>query len=133
MARRRKALDLAEAVGAAQASAIQRLTLYIPSRDQHGQDFDPKPWIDRALEFLSTIGGGATAMPPVDGAWINPKTSQLVTEKVVLVYTFIDPDKFEAALPELRAFLHALGKETDQGEIVFEFEDRLFRIRKYDK
>jgi hypothetical protein len=133
VARRRKALDLAEAVGADQASAIQRLTLYIPSRDQHGQDFDPKPWIDRALELLSTIGGGATAMPPVDGAWINPKTSQLVTEKVVLVYTFIDPDKFEAALPELRAFLHELGKETDQGEIVFEFEDRLFKIRKYDK
>lgn len=132
MARREKPLDLAKIMGADEASAIQRLTLYIPSRDQHGEDFDPRPWVDRALELLSSIGGGATAMPPVDGAWFNPATSRLVIEKVVLVYTFIDPDRFVAALPALRTFLHRLGRETDQGEIVFEFEDRLFRIRTYD-
>lgn len=132
MARREKPLDLEKAMGADAASAIQRLTLYIPSRDQHGKDFNPKPWVDEALRLLSSIGGGATAMPPVDGAWLNPATAKLVIEKVVLVYTFIDPDKFVAALPALRAFLHRLGRETDQGEIVFEFEDRLFRIRQYD-
>ena len=133
MARREKPLDLAKLMGADETSAIERLTLYIPSRDQHGKDFDPRPWVDRALRLLSSIGGGATAMPPVDGAWFNPDTSTLVIEKVVLVYTFIDPKKFVAALPALRTFLHQLGHLTDQGEIVFEFENRLYRIRKYDR
>jgi hypothetical protein len=133
MARRQKTLDLAKVMGADAASAIQRLTLYIPSRDQHGEDFDPRPWVDEALRLLSSIGGGATAMPPVDGAWFNPATAKLVIEKVVLVYTFIDADKFVEHLRALRAFLHRLGRETDQGEIVFEFEDRLFRIRAFDR
>ncbi len=132
MARKGKVLDLSKAMGADKASAIQRLTLYIPSRDRHGADFDPKPWVEQALKLLSGIGGGATALPPVDGAWFNQETSKLVTGKVVLAYTFIEPDKFETALPALRAFLHRLGRETDQGEIVFEFEDRLFRIHEYD-
>ena len=95
MARKRNVLDLSKVIGADEASAIQRLTLYIPSKDRHGRGFDAKPWVDRALKLLSGIGGGATALPPVDGAWLNPETSVLVTEKVVLAYTFIDPDKFE--------------------------------------
>jgi hypothetical protein len=126
------ALDLAERMGADESAAIQRLTLYIPSRDADGNPFDAKPWVDEALILLSRIGGGATALPPVDGAWLNPETSRLVVEKVVLAYTFIDPDRFEATLDELRSFLHRLGRDTGQGEVVFEFDDRLYRIRAYD-
>ncbi len=81
---------------------------------------------------MSKIGGGATALPPVDGAWVNPETSQLIREKIVLAYTFIDPDKFEATLPELRTFLHRLGRETDQGEVVVEFDNELYRLRTFD-
>ncbi len=125
-------LDLAQIVGAAESAAIQRLTLYIPSRDRNGKEFDPARWVEEALRLLSRIGGGATAMPPVDGAWLNPETSELIREKVVLAYTFIDPDKFEATLHELRAFLHRIGRETNQGEVVFEFDDRLFKIVAYD-
>lgn len=68
----------------------------------------------------------------MDGAWLNSETSQLIREKVVLAYTYVDPDAFEATLPELRTFLHQLGRETDQGEVAFEFDDRLFKIRTYD-
>ncbi|MBS0540274.1 MAG: hypothetical protein JSR47_16015 [Proteobacteria bacterium] len=82
--------------------------------------------------MLAVIGGGATAMPPADGAWINPVTTKVIKEKVTLVYTYIDPDKFEKNLSKLRAFLHRLGRETSQGEVVCEFADRLFRITKYD-
>ncbi len=109
MASKRRRLNLAEALGAEDAVSIQRLTLYIPSRDKNGKDFDPGPWVDEALRLLSTIGGGATAMPPVDGAWLNPETSEPVTEKIVLAYTFIEPERFLAALPALRTFPHRLG------------------------
>lgn len=125
-------IDLGDAVGAAENGSIQRLTLYIPSRDREGSAFDPSPWIEEALMLLSRIGGGATAMPPADGAWLDPDHDTLVREKVVLAYTFVDPDRFEAMLPELRRFLHALGRETRQGEVVCEFDGVLFKIRNYD-
>lgn len=127
-----KPVNLAEALGAAEGTAIECLTLYIPSQDRNGKKFDPKPWIDEAIEVLAAIGGGATAMPPADGAWINPATTKVIKEKVTLVYTYIDPDKFVKNLPKLRAFLHRVGRETGQGEVVCEFADQLFRITKYD-
>jgi len=32
----------------------------------------------------------------------------------------------------LREFLHRFGRETNQGEVVFEFDGEFFRIREYD-
>jgi hypothetical protein len=125
-------IDLGNALGAAEEGSAERLTLYIPSRDRDSVAFDPQPWIEEALRLLSRIGGGATAMPPADGAWLNPETDALVREKVVLVYTFIDPDRFERELPDLRRFLHRLGQETRQGEVVCEFQAVLFKPRDYD-
>jgi hypothetical protein len=123
---------LVDALGAAEDASAERLTLYIPSQDRYGASFDPSPWIDDALRLLSAIGGGATAMPPADGAWLNQETNALIIEKVVLVYTFIDPDRFEAEVPTLRRCLHRLGRETGQGEVICELEGQLFKIRDYD-
>ena len=36
-------------------------------------------------------------------------------------------------LPELREFLHRLGRDTGQGEVVCEFQDALFKIREFDR
>lgn len=126
-------IDVGQAIGADDGAAIQCLTLYIPSQDRNGVAFDQRPWVEEALKLLSAIGGGATALPPVDGAWLNPETQELIREKVVLAYTYVDAEKFVARLPALRAFLHRLGRETDQGETVFEFDDRLYKIRAYDR
>lgn len=125
-------INLGDALGAAEDASAERLTLYIPSQDSEGVPFDPRPWIEEAQHLLAAIGGGATAMPPADGAWLNPATDRLVIEKMVLVYTFIDPDRFEQRIPALRQFLHRLGRETGQGEVVCEFEGQLFKIREYD-
>lgn len=126
-------IDLGGVLGADEGGSVQRLTLYVPSQDRDGVEFDPSPWIEEALKLLSKIGGGATAMPPADGAWLDPDRDTLMREKVVLAYTFIDPDRLEAMLPELRRFLHRLGRETRQGEVVCEFEGVLFKIRDYDR
>lgn len=48
------------------------------------------------------------------------------------MYTYIIPDKFEKNLNSLREFLHRFGRETNQGEVVFEFDGEFFRIREYD-
>jgi hypothetical protein len=126
-------IDLGAAIGAAEHGSIQRLTLYIPSRNREGVEFDPSPWVEEALGLLSRIGGGATAMPPADGAWFDPDRDTLIREQVVLVYTFIDPERFESMLREFRDFLHKLGRETRQGEVVCEFDSVLYKIRDYNQ
>lgn len=118
-------------MGVAEAASPERLTLYIPSADSDGKSFDPQPWIDDAMRLLSAIGGGATRMPPVEGVWYNPQSGEFITEQIVLVYSYIDPDKFEQNLLKLRQFLHAMGKHTNQGEVVFELSDVLYKIRNY--
>jgi len=35
-------------------------------------------------------------------------------------------------LPRLREFLHRMGRETNQGEVAFEFAGRFYRIRMFD-
>jgi hypothetical protein len=51
----------------------------------------------------------------------------------VIVYRYIKPDQFVARLPELRSFLHKMGRETRQGEVAFEFDGRFYRIRGFDE
>ena len=50
----------------------QRFSIYVPNKDREGAPVEQRPWVEAALALLSKIGGGATAMPPVEGAWLNP-------------------------------------------------------------
>jgi hypothetical protein len=125
-------LDLGKELGATEEPAAQRLTLYVPNKDRFGGFIaDHDRWTAEAQELLSAIGGGATAFPPVDGTWRKPDGSTL-WEQTRIIYTFIDPDKLAANLPRLRAFLHRFGRETDQGEVVFEFGGLFWSITAFD-
>ena len=129
-----KEIILAKLLGAIEEPSFQRLTLYIPDKDKHGKEIKKlKEWIKKAREILTLIGGGATALPPADGTWMNPENHEIIWEKTTMIYTYIDPDKFEENVRSLRAFLHAFGHQTSQGEVVFEFDGRFYRIRKYDQ
>jgi hypothetical protein len=124
--------DLGKELGASEEPAAQRLTLYIPNKDRGGVLIeDHERWTTEAQELLTDIGGGATAFPPVDGTWRKPDGSDL-WEQTRIVYTYIDPDKLAANMPRLRAFLHRFGRETNQGEVVFEFGGLFWSIAAYD-
>jgi hypothetical protein len=70
-------------------------------------------------------------MPPTEGWW-DAGQGNIVQENPVLVYTFIDDQGFKDNLQALREFVHKLGRETDQGEVVVEFEGDFLKIRGYD-
>jgi len=77
------------------------------------------------------INGGATAIP-VEGGWLSPE-GVVILDYPVVVYSFVArPDDFVQHLPRLRAFLHRMGRETNQGEVAFEFDDRFYRIHRFD-
>jgi len=126
-------VDLGKALGADGGTSVQCLTLYIPSKDRDGRDIlGQRGWVLRGATLLGEIGGGVTIMPPVEGGWVR-EDGQLIWENPVLVYTYIRPDEFKQHLKELRTFLHTLGRETNQGEVVLEFDSRFYRINEFDE
>jgi|SRR5262245_9611914 hypothetical protein len=125
-------VDLGAALGADAGISSQCFTVYIPNKDRNGTEIgNQRKWVLEAIRLLSEINGGATAMPPVEGSWLNDQ-GEIIWESPVVVYSFIRPDQFLSGLPRLREFLHRLGRETNQGEIAFEFDGRFYRIRNFD-
>ncbi|MGA7782474.1 MAG: hypothetical protein WCA85_32840 [Paraburkholderia sp.] len=120
-------LDIAEVFGASETRQ-QRFAIYIPNKDQNGQPVEQAQWLTKALTLLSEICGGATAMPPVRGAWLNSETKNLVIEEPILVYTYIDPKPFVDKIQEIVDLVHEIGRETNQGQMAIEFESVLYLI-----
>jgi hypothetical protein len=124
-------MDIAAEFGAEEASS-QVFSIYIPNKDRDGKEIgNQRQWVLDALRLLGPLGGGATAMPPVEGVWID-EADEFVWENPVVVYTYIKADEFAARLRQIREFLHRLGRETKQGEVAYEFDGRFYRIRQFD-
>jgi hypothetical protein len=78
-------------------SLSKRVAITVPSTvnvDQSGGSLQ-KEWVDRVLEKLSGLFGGATAIPGV-GAWVSD-VKGLVKEDVVIVHSFMSKGKLEEA------------------------------------
>jgi hypothetical protein len=126
--------DLAALFGAEADVSSQSFAIYIPNKDRDGREIgNQRQWVLEAPGLLGTVGGGATAMPPVEGVWLNAENGESVWENPVIAYSYIRPDALLTHAAQLRAFLHRMGRETKQGEIVFEFDGQFFRIRAFDK
>lgn len=124
-------LDLVGALGA-EDSLSQCFSIYVPNKDRTGREIgDQRKWVLEAMRLLSEINGGATAMPPVEGGWLSD-ANEIVWENPVVVYSFVQPVEFVSNLSRVREFLHRMGRETNQGEVAFEFNGRFYRTRKFD-
>ena len=106
----------------------QRFAIYVPNKNRHGQPVAQASWVEEGLRLLASICGGASAMPPIQGAWLNPQTNALIIEEPVVIYSYIEPETFAMRLSELRDFIHRLGTETDQGQMAFEFDGEFYLI-----
>lgn len=126
-------VSLAEEMGASEETSVQVLTLYIPNKDCHNTEFgNQRKWVLEAARLLAKIGGGVTVMPPAEGGWVD-HSGGIIWESPVIVYSFIKPNLFVEQLPALREFLHRMGRETNQGEVAFEFDGWFYRITEFDK
>lgn len=126
-------ISLGEALGADAGIATQCLTVYIPNKDRSGAEIgNQRKWVLEAIGLLTRLNGGATGMPPVEGAW-RSEDGVTIWEHPIVVYSYVKPDVFFANLPVIREFLHRMGWETNQGEVAFEFEDRFYLISKFDQ
>jgi hypothetical protein len=126
-------LDLAAAIGAESATSHEVLVLFVPDRDRDAKELgNQRRWVLDAAELLANIGGGVTIEPQSEGGWLDEDRGRIVWEHPVRVWCYVRPDAFERWLPELRSFLHRLGREARQGEVAIEFAGQFFRITEFD-
>ena len=124
--------DMGAALGANAGVFSQRFAVYVPDKDRDGAETGTqRKWVLEALRLLTRLNGGASAEPAIEGVWQGP-TGPAVWERPVVVYSYIDPGRFRAGLPEVREFLHRMGRDTRQGEVVAEYEGRFYRITQFD-
>lgn len=134
---------LTTVLGATKEALAQQLTLYIPNKDKnHKAIKDVLRWIKEARKILTIFGGGSTSMPPADGTWLSLdknikdiselKDKDIVWEKTRIIYAYIEKNRFLKNVGLLREFLHRFGRETNQGEVVLEFDGKFYSITKYD-
>ena len=111
---------------------------FVPSKTKDGKDLpageSQELWADAAGEVLTEQFGGATAMPPAKGMWMNDD-GKIIKESVILVHSYASKSKADDAgrMEKLAKFLHRMGKRTNQGEIGVVIEDMFHRIRKFTK
>ena len=124
---------MADALGVDSGISTQCFSIYVPDKDEQRNEIgNQRKWVLEALDLLGGINGGATAMPPCEGVWRNDE-ADVIREHPVVVYSYVVPDAFLANLSRIREFLHRMGRETNQGEIAFEFDGRFYRIREFDE
>jgi hypothetical protein len=127
----RFSMNIADMLGASEEATYDKVTLYVPTRDRNGSPVEFESWVGRAMRLLSGIGGGATRLPPAQGAWLR-EDGHLIEEAVHMVYSYIDGDAFVAAGSKVRSFIHDMGRSLDQGEVVVELNDRFYKVRVYN-
>lgn len=126
--------QIGTSLGAGAPSGTLQVTIFIPSVDRYSVPIAQEAWVDECLSVLGTLFRGATAFPPGKGVWRDDsRGGELVFDDTVMVTSYIDPDAMDdAALGELRRFLHRLGREGGQGEIGAVIGGAYFGITKYD-
>ena len=127
------ATGVGESLGANLPRGSLQVTLFIPSKDRDGRRIDQRLWTRRALEVLGRLFRGATAFPPGRGVWRDDEAGgRLLHEVVVMVTSYTNPlDHTHSALEMLRAFLHRLRREKNQGEVGVVVGDQYFGITKF--
>lgn len=109
--------DLARTLGAEKGAATL-LVLFIPSVDRYDQPVDQNAWVDRALQFLGSTFGGATAFPKAKGVWRDDeRASTLVFDEPVIVNCYTSEELIEEQADQLRTFLLEMGTDLRQGAV----------------
>ncbi len=117
--KRRK--SYAELLGVTHGSKIVLLVLWVPSKNRVGEELaNQDDWKERAIAMFTKLFNGATAMPPVDGAWRDPDPpNTIIRERPIMVHCYTEPVKLThpGAMKEMGDFCRRMGLETGQGEV----------------
>jgi len=111
----------------------QYICIFVPSMTREGKPIDHEFWRNETVRLLSRLFGGATSVNAY-GGWLDEEMGgQVKEEDVSLVAAFFSQsDLTDKAFLALRAFLHGMGRDAQQGEIGVRLNKKFIRIREFD-
>jgi hypothetical protein len=109
--------------------------VFVPSVDRDGRKLKGASWTRSTLRTLGRLFRGTTAYPRGLGVWRDDQArGRLVYDETTIVFSYVAPaDLAPAALAELRAFLHRLGREANQGEVGLVLDGHYIGITGFDE
>ena len=127
--------QIAAGLGASRPAGTMLFVLFVPSVSRYGATIDHETWVNEALDTFATLFRGATAYPRGLGRWRDDEQGGiLVSDEPTIVTCYADPAEVtDEALARLRAFLHRLGRETNQGEVGIVVDGAYYPITEYDE
>jgi hypothetical protein len=113
------------------------VVLFVPSVERDGTTaINQEYWVDRALETIGQLFGGATAFPRAKGVWRDDEMGGVLVKDqpvVIRCYTtpadITDPDR----LGRLGSFCRRMGREAHQGEVGLVIGDEYLAFRDFSK
>lgn len=94
-----------------------RLTMYLPSRDRHGNNVeDIDYWVDEACVLFCGLNGGATYL--IGYGVYQTRSGALIRERTHIIYSISTGD--QRAITTMRSFLDRFGLATEQEAILYE-------------
>lgn len=109
--------DYARRLGAEKSSSTL-LVLFIPSVDRHGKSIAQAKWVEKALQVLGELFGGATAFPQGRGVWRDDaREGKLVHDEPVVIQCYTTARAISKSTTRLREFLIQMGTATRQGAV----------------
>ena len=106
------------------------LVLFIPSKTRDKKRVQQKHWVDRALEVLGQLFGGATAFPRGVGVWRDDEQGgELLFDEPVVIQCYTNEAAIETNASALRKFLVEMGEKTRQGAVGFVIDTDYLEIR----
>ena len=106
-----------------------QVTLFIPSVDRDETPIDQRAWRRRAIEWLGSTFGGATAFPPGVGVWRDDQRGgELVFDKTVILFSYASEASIRANEANIREFMVQMGRETRQGSVAYVLGNQFFEI-----
>ena len=107
------------------------IAVFVPSKDRNNRSFDRGPWVERFVKVFCDAFGG-TFEATVKGYWMDPKRRRPQYEKTSRLASLADPERIEAALPEVIELAVEFGLDTDQHEVMLVVNDHRVMISRAD-
>jgi hypothetical protein len=130
-----RAAMAARALGASRPLGTAHLMIFVPSADRNGKKLKGPSWTRPVLRTLGKLFRGATAYPKGLGVWRDDQAGgKLVFDDTTIVFSYVAPnDLTNESLRDLRAFLHRLGRETNQGEMGLVLDGHYIGMTTFDE
>lgn len=123
-------------LGSPPPGPVSQVTLFVPSVDRDSRPIDQVYWADQTLRTFGRLFGGATVLPPGRGVWRDDERGGgLVFDDPQMVLAYVQTSVLNdpQVAAELRAHLHRLGRESNQGEVLLVVGDRPFHVQQFDE